>query len=81
MPTPPFARAARAVRSVEDHRAAVAELLGPLPVEWVPVDRARGRVLGEALLAGVALPPFDNSAMDGYAVVPRTSRERRTTPR
>jgi molybdopterin molybdotransferase len=68
VPTPPFARAARAVRSVEDHRAAVAELLGPLPVEWVPVDRARGRVLGEALLAGVALPPFDNSAMDGYAV-------------
>ena len=68
MPTPPFARAARAVRSVEDHRAAVGELLGPLPVEWVPVDRARGRVLGEALLAGVALPPFDNSAMDGYAV-------------
>ena len=29
MPTPPFARAARATRSVEEHRAAVAELLGP----------------------------------------------------
>ena len=68
MPTPPFAPAARATRSVEEHRAAVAELLGPLPVEWVPLGRARGRVLGEALVAGVALPPFDNSAMDGYAV-------------
>ena len=68
MPTPPFARAARATRSVEEHRAAVAELLAPLPVERVPLGRARGRVLAEALVAGIALPPFDNSAMDGYAV-------------
>ena len=68
MPTPPFAPAARATRSVEEHRAAVAELLGPLPVEEVPLGRARGRVLAEPLVAGVALPPFDNSAMDGYAV-------------
>ena len=68
MPTPPFARAARATRSVEEHRAAVAELLAPLPVEQVPLGRARGRVLAEALVAGIALPPFDNSAMDGYAV-------------
>jgi molybdopterin molybdotransferase len=66
--TPPFARAARATRSVEEHRAAVAELLPPLPVERVPLGRARGRVLAEALVAGIALPPFDNSAMDGYAV-------------
>ena len=68
MPTPPFARAARATRSVEEHRAAVAELLAPLPVERVPLGRARGRVLAEALVTGIALPPFDNSAMDGYAV-------------
>ncbi len=68
MPTPPFARAARATRSVEEHRAAVAELLAPLPVEQVPLGWARGRALAEALVAGIALPPFDNSAMDGYAV-------------
>jgi molybdopterin molybdotransferase len=68
VPTPPFARAARATRSVEEHRAAVADLLAPLPVERVPLGRARGRVLAEALVAGIALPPFDNSAMDGYAV-------------
>ena len=68
MPTPPFARVARATRSVEEHRAAVAELLAPLPVERVPLGRARGRVLAEALVTGIALPPFDNSAMDGYAV-------------
>jgi molybdopterin molybdotransferase len=68
VPTPPFAPAARATRSVEEHRAAVAELLGPLPVEEVPLARARGRVLAEPLVAAVALPTFDNSAMDGYAV-------------
>ena len=68
MPTPPFARAARATRSVEEHRAAVADLLAPLPVERVPLGRARGRVLAESLVAGIGLPPFDNSAMDGYAV-------------
>jgi molybdopterin molybdotransferase len=66
--TPPFAPAASATRSVEEHRAVVAELLGPLPAEELPIGRARGRVLAEALVAGVALPPFDNSAMDGYAV-------------
>jgi len=68
VPTPPFAPAARASRSVEEHRAVVAALLDPLPAEEVPLARARGRVLAEALVAGVALPPFDNSAMDGYAV-------------
>ena len=68
MPTPPFAPAARASRSVEEHRAVVAALLDPLPAEEVPLARVRGRVLAGALVAGVALPPFDNSAMDGYAV-------------
>ena len=74
MSTPPFARAARATRSVEEHRAAVAELLGPLPAEEVPLARARGRVLAEALVAGVALPPFDNSAMDGFRTLEEGDR-------
>jgi molybdopterin molybdotransferase len=39
-----------------------------MPTERVPLREARGRVLAEPLLAAVALPPFDNSAMDGYAV-------------
>lgn len=36
--------------------------------ERVPVSAALGRVLAETLLAPDALPPFDHSAMDGYAV-------------
>ncbi|QIG46713.1 molybdopterin molybdotransferase MoeA [Nordella sp. HKS 07] len=37
-------------------------------VERLPLDQAHGRVLAEALRSGVALPHFDNSAMDGYAI-------------
>lgn len=37
-------------------------------VETVPVDRSDGRVLAEDLIAPIDLPPFDNAAVDGYAV-------------
>lgn len=59
---------AKTVRTVDEHRAAVAALLAPTTVEDVPLARARGRVLGADVVAEVALPSFDNSAMDGYAV-------------
>jgi molybdopterin molybdotransferase len=39
--------------------------LGPEPVELV---HALGRVLAEPVTSGAAIPAFDNSAMDGYAV-------------
>ncbi|MCY1268066.1 molybdenum cofactor synthesis domain protein [compost metagenome] len=37
-------------------------------VESVPLNQADGRVLAEPLLAGLDLPPWPNSAMDGYAL-------------
>jgi len=40
----------------------------PLPAHEVPVAEAMGRVLAAPVLAPGALPPFDNSAMDGYAL-------------
>jgi molybdopterin molybdotransferase len=39
-----------------------------LEVESVALADADGRVLAEALIAGLDLPPWDNSAMDGYAL-------------
>jgi molybdopterin molybdotransferase len=36
--------------------------------EPVPLEGAAGRVLGEAVTAGCAVPPFDRASMDGYAV-------------
>ena len=37
-------------------------------VERVSIDNAQGRVLAESLIATLDLPPWPNSAMDGYAV-------------
>jgi molybdopterin molybdotransferase len=51
--------------------AALAAILGrirPLAGEDVPIADAAGRVLREAARASVDLPPFDSSAMDGFAV-------------
>ena len=40
----------------------------PLGTESLPVERAGGRVLAEAVTAPLDMPPFDNSAMDGWAL-------------
>jgi molybdopterin molybdotransferase len=40
----------------------------PLPPEVVPLEDALGRALSQDVLAPSRLPPWDNSAMDGYAV-------------
>lgn len=39
-----------------------------VPVEQVPLGRARNRVLADGLVAPTDLPRFDNAAMDGFAV-------------
>ena len=39
-----------------------------LPSEQVALPRAHGRVLAQDVVAPIALQPFDNSAMDGYAL-------------
>jgi molybdopterin molybdotransferase len=40
----------------------------PAVPERVPLGEASGRILAERISAPLDLPPFDNSAMDGYAV-------------
>jgi len=50
--------------------------------EQVPLREAIGRVLAAAIVAPLNLPPFDNSAVDGYAVRSAdidAARERRLT--
>lgn len=37
-------------------------------IETVPLGQAHGRVMAESVSAPISLPPFDNSAVDGYAV-------------
>lgn len=55
--------------SVRDGQAEILARIGaPLAPEFVPLTRARGRVLAEDFPAPFDVPPADNSAVDGYAV-------------
>ncbi len=55
--------------SVEDARQAVfGAIAGPTQVEVAWLLEARGRVVAEPVTSPMALPPWDNSAMDGYAL-------------
>ena len=54
--------------TVEEYLDRVVALATPLPSEPCPVGSGFGRVLDEDLVARFAVPPFDNSAMDGFAV-------------
>lgn len=56
------------MRAVEEHQRAVAELIGAGDPVSLPLARAEGLVLAADVVAPIALPVFDNSAMDGYAV-------------
>ncbi len=60
--------------SLLSYDEAVARILRAVPeelsqrVENVPLHEARGRVLVQTIVAGEAVPPFDNSSVDGFAV-------------
>jgi molybdopterin molybdotransferase len=53
--------------SVAEALARVTHGLEPLKAESVPLDQAAGRLLAEDLAARLTQPPFDASAMDGFA--------------
>jgi molybdopterin molybdotransferase len=54
--------------SVEEHRERILAAIEPLPAFDQPLMEALGLAAAEDVYARVALPGFDNSAMDGYAV-------------
>jgi len=63
-----FASGAK-ILSVDDAVAAIASRFTAVDgIETVAIAAADGRVLAEDLVATLALPPFTNSAVDGYAV-------------
>jgi molybdopterin molybdotransferase len=49
----------------------------PLPAEDVPLARAHGRVTAEDVTAALGVPPFESSAMDGFAVAAGPAAELR----
>lgn len=63
---------------VRDARARILAAAHTLESELISVADARGRALAEEVVATATLPPWNNSAMDGYAV--RASDVRGSTP-
>jgi molybdopterin molybdotransferase len=57
-----------ALLPVEDALSRILAGASPLPAETVGLIEARDRVLAENVAAKLTQPPFDSSAMDGYAV-------------
>ena len=56
------------MRSVEEHQRLIARLISPRRAGGAPLADTLGLVLAGDVIAGLSLPVFDNSAMDGYAV-------------
>src|SRR6476620_5305294 len=54
--------------SIDEARAEILAAARPLGAEEVPLSAAHGRVLAEDVVAAHDVPPFANSAMDGFAV-------------
>ena len=55
--------------TVAEAEAMIASRIGPVAeTERVAVDDARGRILSGDVVSPINMPPFDNSAVDGYAI-------------
>ncbi len=55
--------------SLEEALRQILAMLSPLhATEWLPLQQALNRILAEDIAAPFDLPPFTNSAMDGYAL-------------
>jgi molybdopterin molybdotransferase len=53
--------------TVDEARAICQQTLPPLRTERLPIEACTGRVLSKDVASKVNDPPFDNSAMDGFA--------------
>ena len=62
-------RAVDELISIDEARRRVVEAVRRLEDEDVPLGDSHGRVLAEDVESAVDVPPFDGSAMDGYAVI------------
>jgi molybdopterin molybdotransferase len=58
-----------AMQSVESYLSDVLAVVRPVSPRELRLDEADGGVLAEDVTAAWPLPPFDNSGMDGYAVL------------
>jgi molybdopterin molybdotransferase len=63
-----MAASTKQLLSIEEAQELVLSRIERLPLETLAIGEAAGRVLAEPGRAAVDLPPFDSSAMDGFAL-------------
>src|SRR5258708_40342550 len=66
--------------SVEEALERIIAAIAPLTVAQVPLPEALGLDLAEDVIAQEDMPPFANSAMDGYAVLSQDRQPRARQP-
>lgn len=66
--------------SVEEALERILREISPLDVTQVPLPQSLGLVLAQDIVAHEDMPPFANSAMDGFALLSRDSRPRDGLP-
>lgn len=54
--------------SVDEAKSAIWDALSPLPAQSLPLEAAHKRILAAPVVARMDQPPFNSSAMDGFAV-------------
>ena len=54
--------------SVEDARDKILDVFNPLDMKEIPVIESLNLTLAEDIHSTINIPPFNNSAMDGYAL-------------
>ena len=60
--------------SVEEASERILAEIAPLEIVQVPLPDALGHVLAQDIVAQEDMPPFDNSAMDGFALLSKESQ-------
>lgn len=56
------------IPSYEEAKAIIVNSVRPIETVYVPIKKAQGNIISQDIIAGENLPPFNNSAVDGYAV-------------
>ena len=60
--------------TVEDALNTILEKITPVEAQTVPLAQSFGRILAEPIVSQINVPPFANSAMDGYAILAADSQ-------
>lgn len=56
------------IPSFEEAKSIIVNSVRPIETVYVPIKKAQGNIISQDIIAGENLPPFNNSAVDGYAV-------------